>query len=111
MIRCFPVTIQIEPTERYRNIAEEYGKGLKTEELDVKTREGVVQEGTVGNTLSTGKRIWLVLTRGLNPFPIVDEINDPVEKYIFYGLGLLRSLMYLIVGIELYMVMKNRKTN
>lgn len=92
---------------------EEYANQLKNEETGgfiVSSFQGF--ERTFGNTIRMGAKIFGILISGINPFPFIGEDFETTgEILIVTALTLLRCTLYVLVGIEIYMIHKNSKVN
>lgn len=71
-----------------------------------------LQEGTFGNGLRMSAKIFYLFAAGLRPFPFEkDTFGTFIEQIIAAALVFLKGLMYALAGMELYMLIKNRKTS
>lgn len=71
-------------------------------------------ETTYGSTISMGKGIFDILMKGLDPWPFESsktEFSTPLETALKSMILLMKALLYVLVGVEVYMVIKNKKTN
>jgi len=69
------------------------------------------QEGSFGNSLRMGGRIIGEMFRGLIPFPTkFVEFTDPLDIIMILGVEMFRVLMNIIIGIKIYVLLKNRDT-
>lgn len=76
---------------------------------------GLQVEASIGNKLTWGQIIMDVAFKGINPFSLMIkspyQTESRIETDIRAILTLFRTLFALIIGIELYMLMKNGKTS
>lgn len=90
---------------------ENYGTNFK----DSDTHSGIVNreqqyEVSIGNSIEWGEITLNILWNGLNPFSFTaNDFNSDIEKVFANVLILFRSLMYIIIIIEVYMFFKNKK--
>jgi len=65
---------------------------------------------TAGNTIRMGLFLLRVFADAMNPFSVLPGSYDTeFENMVAYGLMFLKSIMVTLMGIEIYMVYKNRK--
>lgn len=70
----------------------------------------VIMESSIGNPFSTGKVIWEMFKKGINPISITtNDVNTTAEKWGIIILTMFRSLMYAIVVFEIIFIFKNKK--
>lgn len=65
-------------------------------------------ENTFGDTKSGGKSIWSILVNGIRPIPS-DHTNSTLEEIIINAVSWGRYLLLLIITLEIYLVLKNKK--
>ena len=68
-------------------------------------------EGTAGNALSWGFAILNLFGRGLIAWPSDWDNNDIFVQILSVVLVLLRILLYFLIGIQVYQLIKNKKTD
>lgn len=96
------------------NLLQEKETSMQTTEYQIGNirNPNIDTESTFGNIFSMGKLIANVFIYGLNPFSInSDMLNNYLEKLALSVLELIRSMMYVLAIVELYMFVKNRKTS
>ena len=72
--------------------------------------ENLQVEGSFGNAIRMGTTLFKLFIRGMNPFPFnEDTYTDPLDIIIAWGLMIFRVFIYVLISIELYMILKNRK--
>ena len=65
---------------------------------------------SIGSSLNWGKIIFNTFTNGLNSFSITpSDFDTELEQAIATLLVLFRSLMYVLMVFEAYLIFKNRK--
>lgn len=87
-----------------------YGQDWEDEDLLELVREDQQDEGTVGNIKRMGSIIWETFTVGIQPFVITNDENDQVEWIVLFALNGFKFTLYALLGLELYLLIKNRKT-
>lgn len=72
----------------------------------------VLQETTVGNPITTSGMIWKIFTNGFNPFAILPSQSETtIETLGIYLIMIMKSMIYMLLIYELYIVLKNKKTS
>jgi hypothetical protein len=94
-----------------KSIYEDYGQQMKNDDLYTSVKNtDIQQEPTIGNSLTWTKLVWDIFATGLNPFSFTpNDFNTPIEKIGAWMLMLFRSLMYILIIIEIIMLLKNKK--
>jgi hypothetical protein len=68
------------------------------------------EESTFGSAIRMGLTVLKILLRGLNPFPTsLDATEDPLTDLVGYTFMIFRLLFIVLLAIEIYLVIKNRK--
>lgn len=68
------------------------------------------QETTVGNTVTWSATIWDIFKKSFNPFSLTpSDFETDIEQAIAYVLVLLKSIFYILIALEVFMVFKNKK--
>lgn len=76
------------------------------------TSENLVSEQSIGNPISWGNILLNIFTKGFNPISVMPTTSDTVIEQIAISiLILIKSLLYIILLIEIYFIFKNKKTN
>lgn len=96
----------------------EYLQGLETDFEDEETlygglsNENYQEQQVIGNKLKWSKLIFKGLFRGLVPFyPREYSPETNIEIILKNGFILLRVFMYMLVALEVYMFLVNKKTS
>lgn len=94
----------------YVDTGEDYGTSLGNENTGINP-ESYQQEGSFGNAVRMGAKIFGLFIKGLNPFPFnTADIENEFDLILVIGLALFRVFMYMIIGIKIYQVFKNKDT-
>lgn len=90
-------------------------------EVNLESEEGIwgsvkqsagQEETTIGSAINWGYSILGVFIRGINPLSIHPSMfTNTIEQVFAWFLIFFRSLIATILGIELYLVYKNKKTS
>lgn len=74
--------------------------------------ESLQEEGSFTNALRMGSIIFTLFVRGMIALPFnTAGLGSGLEKMIVFGLLLFKSLMYMLLVIEIYMLFKNKKSS
>lgn len=77
----------------------------------VKNKE-TLTDPSIGSSLNWGKVILDIFLYGINPFSInSSQFETYVEQIFADMLSMFRSFMWIILAIEIYMVIKNKKSS
>ena len=70
-------------------------------------------EGTFGNVFNMGKALINIFLGGLLPLPLRANMfsQDDITKIGAYGLMVLWALMYVLIAMEIYKFIKNKKAD
>lgn len=70
-------------------------------------------DNSYGSTISWGRIIFKTFVDGINPFSTsqTSTYETDLEKNIMDALSVFRVLMYIIIIVELYMLIKNKKNS
>lgn len=72
--------------------------------------ENIQETGLLSNPLVQGTTIWNILGSGINPFSINPaDFNTNLEKTIAWGIGFIRTILNLILILEFYLIIRNKK--
>ena len=75
-------------------------------------RQDLETEGTILDTMKFGLKVVKIVARGINPFSINRTQTDTwVEKIILDIMSLFKFLFAILLIIEVYMIIKNKKTS
>ena len=78
----------------------------------IKRVTNTLEDNTAGNTIGLGGTILKVFTRAINPLSFTPtDFEDQLSQTLAWLLILFRSFLILLVGFELYLVLKNKKTS
>lgn len=67
--------------------------------------------GSVGNPFQWGRGLWNIFWYGVTPFPFITAMfSTTTEAAIASGLLLFRLWSYVIIGLEFFLIMKNKKS-
>ena len=93
-------------------IGEDYTRNLKEEQIEVPIREGAESEATPFSSLSVMGDLTRFMITGLKPLPIgsPDQISDPVEQVIYKGVIWFKGIIAILLGLEIVLLWKNKKT-
>lgn len=95
---------------------------LEQKEVEMESEEGLwgsvkstasrIYESTIGDPIKWGGTIASIFIRGINPFykAGIEYTNNEAETFTIYMIGFLRTLIYLVLIVEMYFVWKNKKT-
>lgn len=85
-------------------------KSNDTEFGNVQGTGTTLAQENVGSALELGKIIWRILFKGLNPLDMTPwKYENNIESGIIWTMMLARGFVNLILIIELYMVLINKK--
>lgn len=74
--------------------------------------DNLQEEGSFMNALRVGSIIFGLFIRGMVALPVNPAgLGSGLERLITYALLIFKSLMYMLIIIELYMLYKNKKSN
>lgn len=74
--------------------------------------ENLQEEGSYTNALRVGSIIFGLFIRGMVALPFsTDGLGTGLEVIVITALIIFKSLMYMLIILELYMLYKNKKTN
>lgn len=92
---------------------EQFGKDLDSEDkYSGTTNRDYDSETTIGNSITTGSIIWDVFWTGLYPLSVHPSMFETqIEKIFANILIIFRALMWILIGVELYLFIKNKKTS
>ena len=96
-----------------QSLYEQYGENFKDDDAfsGVKNRD-YQQETSIGNSLSWGKILLDVFLNGINPFSFTpNDFDTNVEQIVAQMLVIFRSLMYILLLVEVIMFFKNKKSS
>lgn len=96
-----------------QNYYEKSGNDFKDDDpyTGVKNQD-YIQENSIGNSLSWGKILLDIFLGSINPFSFSKQDFDTnIEKIAVQVLGIFRSLMSLLIIIEVIMFFKNKKSS
>jgi len=111
-----PTTINLHGQEDYSYVFGEtinlgnYTAQRTENEGSSVTPENLQEEGTWGSSLGMGTTITTLFFRGLieNPYNEEDQ-TDPITKLFVIILKLFRRLFGILLAIEIFFIIKNRK--
>lgn len=70
------------------------------------------QETSIGNPISWGKVLLDTFRCGLNPFGFTaNDFEHTMEKMVAFIIMLFRSLMWILLILEIYLLFKNKKAS
>lgn len=97
--------------DTFLDLGDRYADDLSGEGSQV-VPDRLEEEGSFGNAIRMGLKIFELFVKGLSPFPVSpNAMTDPIGIILAYGLGLFRVFMYMIIGLAVYDKLKNRKTD
>jgi len=68
------------------------------------------EEGSFGNAIRLGGLIFKIFIRGLVGLPIdPNGLGNGLEQLAFIVLVMFKAVMYMLIILEIYLVIKNRK--
>lgn len=92
------------------SVSENYNTEFSSEEANVDP-DNQQLAGSFGSDRTMGKSFFGIFIRGLSPMPVSPEIySDEIEKMVAYGLILFRSILYILVGLKFFQLIKNKDT-
>jgi hypothetical protein len=106
-----PTGIDLSIVDTSISITDQYASDI--DDLDVNIRpDSIQEEGTVGSQTSMSLTILKLLARGMNPLPLGREtFDDPFDTILALGLGIIRGIMIIIIGVLIFDKFKNKKTD
>ena len=107
-----PTTFDNTIFEKYMDYGNDISEQGRNQELNIQRAEGVQSEQSAGNLMNMGILIYKIMANGLSPIPAfgIGEISDPVEGLAYGALSIFRLFLYALISLELYQLIKNRKT-
>lgn len=102
------LTGEIEQYKEFEDILEE------TEQNEPTSDVNDFKESTYGNTVGWGRILFKVFIDGVNPLSTSLQTlstESMIENMVMHGLSVFRAILYILIAVELYMVVKNKKTS
>jgi hypothetical protein len=96
-----------------QSLYEQYGSEFANDDpFSGVTNRDSLQESSIGNSLSWGKILLDIFLNGINPFSFKpNDFNTAIEQIVAQILVLFRSLMYILLIVEIIMFFKNKKSS
>lgn len=92
------------------DIGEETAQNFREDDLEVAKDPNQITEETAGDTNSWSIRLWSVMRRGIKPLPFTGvEFETDTELIIARSLQLYRALCYMLIALEIFFILKNKK--
>lgn len=88
------------------------GEQIKDETYWNQGQQGNLYEPTIGSPIKWGNVILDIFTKGMHPFTFkAEDFTTQLEQMIAKVLTVFRGLLHILLILEIYLVIKNRKAS